>query len=58
MYLTLLSSIFTIVAGVLGFIGLDDGSIPIFRIIFFILLATTIVVYIMERRNKRKKYYD
>lgn len=58
MYLTTLLGFLTLVTGVLGFLGLGFGSIPLVQIFFYVLLAATIISFVIEIRSKRKKYYD
>ncbi|AFL81908.1 hypothetical protein Aeqsu_2450 [Aequorivita sublithincola DSM 14238] len=55
---TILLLFLTIVAAVLGFLGLGFGPIEPAKIGFYILAAFLVISFFMERRNKSKKYYE
>ncbi|HAV54870.1 MAG TPA: DUF1328 domain-containing protein [Aequorivita sp.] len=48
----------TVVACVLGFLGLGFGPIEPAKIIFFVLGTFLVISFFLEKRKKRKKYYE
>jgi len=58
MYLTSFFGFLTVVAAVLGFIGIGYGDTSLFRIVFFVVLGFTFLSFVWERNKGQKKYYD
>jgi len=58
MYLTSFFGFLSVVAAVLGFVGIGYGDMYLFRIIFFVNLGLIVASFMWERTSRQKKYYD
>ncbi|MDC8000473.1 DUF1328 domain-containing protein [Aequorivita todarodis] len=58
MFWTILLFFLTVVAAILGFLGLGFGPIEPAKAAFYVLAALLVISFFMERRKKRKRYYE
>jgi uncharacterized membrane protein YtjA (UPF0391 family) len=55
---TILLFFLTVVAAVLGFLGLGFGPIEPAKTAFYVLGVLLVIAFFLERRKKRKRYYE
>jgi uncharacterized membrane protein YtjA (UPF0391 family) len=55
---TILFLFLTVVAAVLGFLGLGFGPIEPAKTFFYVLGACLLISVFMQKRKKRKRYYE
>lgn len=55
---TFLFLFLTVVAAILGFLGLGFGPIEPAKTIFYVLGVIAFISFLIERRKKRKRYYE
>jgi len=58
MFWTIILLFLTVVAAVLGFLGLGFGPIEPAKTAFYFLGVLLVISFIMERHKKRKRYYE
>ncbi|HBC04299.1 MAG TPA: DUF1328 domain-containing protein [Aequorivita sp.] len=55
---TILFLFLTVVAAILGFLGLEFGPIEPAKTAFYVLGACLLISVFMQKRKKRKRYYE